>query len=184
MKIYTKSGDDGTTGLFGGRRVPKTHPRVAAYGAVDELNALVGAARAHPGSAGMDQRLQHIQGLLFCVGSDLATPPDVPARGHIPEMRPEWIETLEDDIDEMTAPLPPLTSFILPAGTPQAAALHVARAACRRSERRTLAARDAGEAINPDVLVFLNRLGDWLFTAARLANHEAGRHDEPWIPPL
>ena len=183
MKIYTRTGDEGTTGLFGGARVPKTHPRVAAYGAVDELNAVLGIAVAglSPTADGaLRSALSRIQARLFDVGADLATPPGTAAGTWLQRVPAEWSAELEADIDTMDAQLEPLQSFILPGGTLAAGQLHLARTVCRRAERDVLAARDAGEEISPALLVYLNRLSDWLFTAARLANRRAGVADTPW----
>ncbi len=192
MKIYTRTGDAGSTSLFGGRRVSKTHPRVAAYGAVDELNAVLGLATASVGADGgieapdddatkaLVSRLRAIQARLFDVGADLATPPDEATDAHVTRMHDAWVEELESEMDVMTATLPPLTSFILPGGVRLAAELHLARTVCRRAERKVIAAAEAGQEINEDVLRYLNRLSDWLFVAARHANGMAGVTDVPW----
>ncbi len=181
MKIYTRSGDGGETGLFGGQRVAKTHPRVVAYGAVDELNACLGLAVASCADDELAARLRQLQARLFDVGADLATPPGTGAGGWVARVPAAWATALEGEIDAMEAELVPLTTFILPGGTATAAALHLARTLCRRAERRVLAARDAGEDVSDPVAVYLNRLGDWLFVAARLANVRAGVADVPWV---
>src|SRR6185369_4924264 len=134
MKIYTRTGDAGQTGLFGGGRVAKDDPRVAAYGEVDELNASIGVARA-AGLGGLDPWCQDLQDQLFTVGAVLATPRGTKADAHIPHVREEWIATMESRIDELTATLTPQTHFILPGGTAGSAALHLARTVCRRAER-------------------------------------------------
>jgi cob(I)alamin adenosyltransferase len=180
MKIYTRSGDRGETALFGGERVSKSHPRVRAYGAVDELNAGLGLALAWCQDAALAASLRRIQARLLDMGADLATPPDVPAARHVTRVEAEWAAGLEAEIDAMESELPALTSFLLPGGTPAAAALHLARTVCRRAEREVVAAREAGEAIDEPVAVYLNRLSDWLFTAARLANARAGVAELSW----
>lgn len=180
MKVYTRSGDAGDTGLFGGRRVAKHHPRVEAYGTVDELNAVLGLAVTALAQGELRDRLLGIQARLFDLGADLATPEDGKAGAWLQRADASWAAALEDQIDAMEAHLAPLTSFILPGGSPAAAWLHLARTVCRRAERRAVEAQAAGEDLTPAALVYLNRLGDWLFTAARLANAQAGVADLPW----
>ncbi len=181
MKIYTKTGDGGETSLFGGGRVPKDDARVEAYGAVDELNAALGVVRALAPVPEIDAELARIQAELFAVGAELATPIDARARGTLPGVRGEWAEALERQMDRWDAELPPLTAFILPGGTPVAAALHVARSTCRRAERRTVTLAHL-TGIDPAVVVYLNRLSDFLFEAARAANLRAGVAETPWLP--
>lgn len=180
-RIYTKTGDAGETGLFGGRRVRKDDPRVCAYGAVDELNAVLGVARAAGTPASIDPVLERLQHYLFDLGSELATPPAAAAAagGHASHVTAAWVEALEREIDRFDDALPPLRVFILPGGTPAAAALHHARTVARRAERKivSLAAR---EPVNPDLLKFVNRLSDLLFVLARATNHAAGRPDVEW----
>ncbi len=182
-KIYTRTGDSGETGLFGGKRVPKDDLRVSAYGTVDELNAMLGAARAADPGAEIDAVLERLQHHLLDLGAELATPPTAApsATSHARHVMPEWVTGLERDIDRFEAALPPLRQFILPGGTPAAAALHLARTVARRAERRivTLAAR---EPVNPDVLKYVNRLSDLLFVLARAANQAAGHPDVLWMP--
>ncbi len=178
MKIYTKSGDGGHTSLFGGGRVPKTHPRVAAYGAVDELNSLIGVARAEAISERGDSLLAQAQSQLFQLGADLATPQEASVNW-ISRISAEDIAWLEATIDEMTAELPALKNFILPGGTKAAANLQLARAVCRRAER-LLVALSAEEAIGEHPLAYLNRLSDWLFTLARYENMRAGEPETKW----
>ncbi|HZZ85462.1 MAG TPA: cob(I)yrinic acid a,c-diamide adenosyltransferase [Anaeromyxobacteraceae bacterium] len=184
MKIYTKTGDAGETGLFGGPRVGKDDPRVEAYGAVDELNAALGAARATSAGADLelDRLLGAVQHRLFTVGAELATPAGAKAHRVVPAVDPEWAAELERSIDALERELPALRQFILPGGAPFAAALHLARCICRRAERRAVAL-SRREQVEPAVLVYLNRLSDWLFVAARAANHRAGAAEEPWSPP-
>lgn len=181
MKIYTKTGDGGDTGLFGGGRVGKEDPRVEAYGQVDELNAALGLARAE-GLGAMDPLAQALQDQLFTLGSVLATPAGSKAAKHIPVMQPEWVTAMEQAIDGFDAELKPLTTFILPGGTKAAAALHLARTVCRRTERRVIPLVRADKC-GTDVVVYLNRLSDLLFTMARVANHRAGVADTPWTAP-
>ena len=181
MKIYTKTGDAGETGLFGGPRVPKDDARVEAYGAVDELNAAVGVARARGGEAELDALLAAVQDQLFTVGAELATAPGAKARASVPDVSPQWSAALEAAIDRFEDELPPLRHFVLPGGGALAADLHVARAACRRAERRVVALH-RHEPVEPEVLVFLNRLSDFLFVAARVANHRARVPETVWDP--
>ncbi len=177
MKIYTKTGDDGTTALFSGGRVSKTHLRVDSYGTVDELNSVLGVVRAHQPHS--DDWLRHIQEQLFHLGADLATPLD--ARSDwVVRMDASKITWLEERIDEMTAALPPLTNFVLPGGTPAAAHLHVARTICRRAERLVVALAEH-EPVGDFVIVYLNRLSDCLFTLARWENMQAGMSEEKWV---
>ena len=181
MKIYTKTGDTGETGLFGGGRVRKDSVRVEAYGELDELNASLGMARALGPPAELDALLVRLQEQLFTVGAVLATPAGTKASSYIPPLKPEWVEEMEKAIDRFEEELAPMTHFILPGGSQAAAALHLARTVCRRAERRVVAAQREGEAA-PEVVVYINRLSDLLFVMARLANHRAGVEDVKWIP--
>ena len=178
MKIYTRRGDDGTTMLFAGGRVAKTHLRVAACGTLDEVSAQLGVARS-VGARNADC-LAQLQSLLLRMGAELATPPGAGservARSDAAQLR--WLEA---EIDRLDAELPPLRNFLLPGGTPAAAALHVARTVCRRAERLVVALRQE-EAIGPQLLPRLNRLSDLLFVLARHENHAAGRDEELWQP--
>lgn len=181
MKIYTKTGDDGATGLFGGDRVPKTDARVRAYGEVDELNAVLGLARsALPAGDGMADVLQSIQSELFDVGAELATTPSRAAKGDVPLIAEADVQRLERTIDAYEERLAPLASFILPGGSAAAAQLHVARTVCRRAERAVVALGGEGP-VRGEVLRYLNRLSDLLFVLAREANRAAGVDDVPWI---
>ena len=175
MSIVTKTGDRGTTGLFGGGRISKNSPRLHAYGTVDELNACIGVALASKEIAqeASDQLLR-IQNLLFRVGADLATPLAVNAK--VDRMAKEHVFQLEEWIHAWEAALPPQTSFILPGGSVASANLHLARTICRRAER-WIVALEREETINPAVRIFINRLSDYLFIAARAANHEKGIKD-------
>jgi cob(I)alamin adenosyltransferase len=192
-RIYTRTGDDGTTGLGTGERRPKFDSRVAAYGEVDETNCAIGFARlatAAPGEAGLagvDAMLKRIQNDLFDLGADLCVPASKAIDGRKPTRAPlrivaEQIDWLEAAIDELNADLAPLRSFVLPGGTPAAAALHQARAICRRAERAIVAlAASEGETVGAAALAYINRLSDFLFVAARFAN-EGGRRDILWTP--
>jgi cob(I)alamin adenosyltransferase len=181
VKIYTKTGDAGETGLFGGPRVRKSDHRVEAYGEVDELNAAIGAVRAQVEDPEIDRHLARVQDELFCVGAELATPHGAKARSAVPPVEARWTERLEAAIDAWDAELPPLRQFVLPGGTRTAAALHLARCICRRAERRVVAIAAEAE-IAPETLAYLNRLSDFLFVAARVANHRARCEEVRWDP--
>jgi cob(I)alamin adenosyltransferase len=179
MKIYTRTGDDGTTGLFGGQRRSKADLRVDAYGTVDEANAAIGAACAVGISPDMEEVLAEVQKDLFALGAELACAPGKESKLKLRLIQEVDAEELEAAIDGLGAALPLLRSFILPGGTPGAAALHVARCVVRRAERAVVLA-SAKEPIRKPVVVYLNRLSDLLFTFARLANQRAGLGDVPW----
>jgi cob(I)alamin adenosyltransferase len=181
VKIYTKTGDAGETGLFGGPRVRKSDPRVSAYGEVDELNAAIGVVRSGVEDPEIEAHLARLQEELFCVGAELATPHGARARSAIPPVDARWVTRLEAAMDAWETELPPLKNFVLPGGTRTAAALHLARCACRRAERHVVALAAEAE-VAPVVLAFLNRLSDFLFVAARIANHRAGRAEVLWEP--
>jgi cob(I)alamin adenosyltransferase len=180
MKIYTKTGDDGTTGLFGGGRVRKASLRVEAYGTVDELNATIGLARASTLDPDSEGVLARVQVDLFTLGAELACVPGKEAKLNMPLLANEDAARLEVAIDHAETFLPPLTSFVLPAGSAQAAALHLARTVCRRAERAVLALDDAEP--RGELVIYLNRLSDLLFVLARRANVEAKVADVPWVP--
>ncbi len=180
MKIYTKTGDDGTTGLFGGGRVKKASGRVDAYGTIDELNAALGVARATRLDEQTEDTLAHAQVDLFTLGAELACVPGKETKLAMPLLNDADVARLERDIDAVEAMLAPLQSFILPAGSPQAAALHLARTVCRRAERALLAMEDAHA--RRELVVYLNRLSDLLFVLARKANATARVADVPWVP--
>lgn len=181
MKIYTRTGDQGTTGLFGGGRVPKTHPRLAAYGTVDELNSVVGLARTLVLDEEIGSRLGALQHDLFALGAHLATPPPVGSRRRpeTPELPTSRVAEMERWMDEAEGELPPLREFILPGGCRGAAALHQARTVCRRAERETVALAET-EGPQEDVLRYLNRLSDLLFVLARLENARSGTPEVTW----
>jgi cob(I)alamin adenosyltransferase len=180
MKIYTKTGDDGSTGLIGGSRVHKSDPRIDCYGTVDELNAALGLAAVNiDPSIGLV--LLTVQNDLFIIGSHLAAPDGrIPSNSNWPSLDESIITRLEMQIDASEALLPPLRQFILPGGCETAARLHLARTVCRRAERR-LVEFSLDRPIPMMALTYLNRLSDWLFVHARLANHLAGVPDVPWI---
>jgi cob(I)alamin adenosyltransferase len=181
-RIYTKTGDSGDTGLGDGTRVAKDHPRVAAYGTVDELNAVLGVLLCQqPTAAGQRDLLRSIQNDLFDVGADLCLPaPPEEQPGKALRVRPDQVRRLEEAIDRLNEPLQPLRSFVLPGGTPAAAYCHLARTVCRRAEREVvLLGRQ--EKINPQVLIYLNRLSDLLFVLARVYN-DNGQADVLWVP--
>lgn len=178
-KIYTRTGDDGTTALGTTRRVPKDHPRIAATGDVDELNALLGHALAQGLTARLAQDLAPIQNQLFHLGSDLAFPQDDEKQIEVPRIEQRHIDALETIIDELNDQLGPLKNFILPGGSPGAAALHLARTVCRRAERHTVTLANQ-TAVNPLALTYLNRLSDALFVFARYENKEKGIDDPLW----
>lgn len=172
-KIYTRTGDDGTTGLVDGSRVSKADPRMAAIGDVDEANSVIGVARAALGPGALADTLTRIQNDLFDLGADLATPAGIEGALRIVPSQVTW---LEDRIDHLNAALDPLTSFVLPAGDAGAAALHLARAITRRAERASVAANATGQPC-----AYLNRLSDFLFVAARAVN-QSGAGDVLWVP--
>lgn len=183
-RIYTRTGDDGQTGLADGSRTSKADPRVDLYGDVDELNSAIGLAVSQltlPVVATLRQDLERIQAELFELGALLADPGRCERLEGAPAVE-LGIDgaTLEPVIDRLAEPLPALRAFILPGGEPAAAALHLARAVCRRAERKAVRRRGAGLAVPSGVIIYLNRLSDLLFTAARLANHAAGRDDVLW----
>ena len=181
MRIYTRTGDTGDTGLFGGGRVAKDDPRVDAYGEVDELNAVLGMARSIEVMPRIDEVLLPVQRDLFAIGALLATPDHAKMQQQLEKARidDDRIAQLERAIDEGEAELEPLRAFILPGGTPKSAALHVARTVCRRAERRVVhVARELS--LPPLVVVYLNRLSDLLFVLARVANRRAGAGEVTW----
>ena len=182
VKIYTRTGDEGETGLFGGPRVRKDAQRVEAYGAVDELNAVLGGAVAALDDGSLRAMLIEVQSTLFDLGGELATPAvrERAAAGQLaPQVPVDAIEQLERWIDELEEELEPLTQFILPGGAPAAASLHHARTVCRRAERRAVTLA-ASEEVSGEALRYLNRLSDFLFVAARAVNRRAGVDEPRW----
>jgi len=184
MKLYTKTGDGGQTGLYGADRVSKGHPRVEAYGTVDELNSLLGLARAHntrshKPDAAIDADLEYLQNALFDLGADLATREDSPYSKNIARIDAEDVSYIEGLIDRYQEGVPELKQFIHPGGTPAAASLHVARTVARRAERDVIRLMEV-EAVNPQAQVYLNRVSDLLFVVARASNVRAGIGEELW----
>lgn len=187
MKIYTKTGDQGTTSLFGGTRVPKHHIRIESYGTVDELNSHIGLIRDQEIALEHKKLLNHIQDRLFTVGAILATDPQKATlkngkeRLNIPKISNENITILETAIDKMSEALPEMTHFILPGGHQTVSFCHIARCVCRRAERQTSFLND-NEPVDTLVLIYLNRLSDYLFVLARKLSHELEAEEIKWIP--
>ena len=187
MKVYTKTGDKGTTALFGGDRVPKHHIRIESYGTVDELNSYIGLVRDQEIDAHYKQILVRVQDRLFTVGAILATPPEKEIlkngkpRLNIPKISESDIELLESEIDSMEETLPPMTHFVLPGGHTTVSYCHIARCVCRRAERLSVRL-DESEAIDPAVIKYLNRLSDYLFVLARKLSSDLLADEVKWIP--
>lgn len=179
MRIYTKTGDAGDTGLFGGTRVSKASLRVAAYGEVDELNSMIGWTRVAVSTPELDGLLNKIQNELFEVGAELGSTAERKEKGGVPIIEEPQVDALEKAIDTYEDGPPPLTSFVLPGGSESASRFHVARCVCRRAER-ALVALGAHETLRGELFRYLNRLSDLLFVLARYANHAAGVSDIPW----
>ena len=182
-KIYTRRGDDGSTGLFGGPRVRKDSLRVAAYGDIDELNSLLGVARCELTDPRVEDLARFVDGLqseLFNLGAELSTPDPAAAPKSVPRVGAGDIERLEREIDRLTAELPAMRFFIMPGGSRAAAALHVCRTVCRRAERIAVQLAEGGS-VAPAALAYLNRLSDLLFTLARAANLRLGVPEIPWV---
>jgi cob(I)alamin adenosyltransferase len=178
MKIYTKTGDKGQTSLIGGTRVPKHHIRIEAYGTVDELNSWIGILRSSMKDRHAIEVLAEIQDRLFTIGSLLAADP-ARSKMKLPELIPSDWELLEKEIDQMNESLPEMRSFILPGGTVLSAQCHVARCICRKAERRATALSET-DVIDEKIIIYLNRLSDYLFVFARKMNQESGMEDLPW----
>ncbi|MCL6522499.1 MAG: cob(I)yrinic acid a,c-diamide adenosyltransferase [Firmicutes bacterium] len=179
-RLYTRTGDGGETGLVDGSRVPKSSPRVEAYGSVDELNAALGVVLSEETGGQLAATLRRVQGELFVVGARLATPPGAGARGlRLPELPAEAVARLEAEIDRLEEGLEPLRHFILPGGGRSGALLHLARTVCRRAERAVVRLAES-EPVEPEIVRYLNRLSDYLFAAARAANRRDGRHEAAW----
>jgi cob(I)alamin adenosyltransferase len=178
-KVYTRSGDDGTTGLGTRKRVPKDSPRIEAYGTVDELNSAIGAAIAAGLDATLHRELVRIQNDLFHLGSDLCIPEEDKAQFKVPQIEQRHIDALEQLMDRLSEELSPLENFVLPGGSPGAAHLHVARTVCRRAERLVIAL-SRKETVGPFAIKYLNRLSDALFVMARYENARRGTPDLTW----
>lgn len=187
MKIYTKTGDKGTTALFGGSRVPKHHIRIESYGTVDELNSYIGLIRDQEVSPHTQEVLVKIQNELFTLGAMLATPPEKETlksgkeRLNIPKINQSSSEFLEQEIDTMNSELPPMTHFVLPGGHQTVSFCHVARCVCRRAERLVVALQEQ-ETVHSDILMYLNRLSDYLFVLARKLTQDLKAQEVKWIP--
>ncbi|MGC4037219.1 MAG: cob(I)yrinic acid a,c-diamide adenosyltransferase [Chitinophagaceae bacterium] len=179
-KIYTKTGDKGTTSLIGGTKVPKSHYRIEAYGTVDELNSYIGLCRDLITDEHSRSILLEIQDRLFTIGSSLACDPAKEPKMKIPDLKEEDISKLESEIDRMNEVLPPMKNFILPGGHPTVSHLHVARCICRRAERRCVELELQKEEVEPIVLKYLNRLSDYLFVLARYVTHLLKAEEIPW----
>ncbi len=177
MKIYTRTGDAGTTGLYGGGRISKSDQRLAVYGTVDELNAQLGVCRSAPAPADVDKLLERLQHELFALGAELSSPSGATA-GSLLIDEPD-VAALEQAIDHFETDLAPLKTFILPGGSPASSALHVARAVCRRAERKLVALNESVP-VRPTVLKYINRVSDLLFVLARYANHATAIADVLW----
>ncbi|MDE0041117.1 MAG: cob(I)yrinic acid a,c-diamide adenosyltransferase [Candidatus Poribacteria bacterium] len=182
MKIYTKTGDTGETGLFGGARIPKNSLRIDAIGTIDELNACIGTVRSQIADEAIDNLLHRIQNELFNIGADLATL-DSHAKSNQLRISEDFVGALENDIDRLENELAPLRNFILPGGSVAGSTLHLARTVCRRSERTVVMLADS-ESINPAILPYLNRLSDFLFVLARFVNSRLGQPEPLWESPL
>lgn len=187
MKIYTKTGDKGSTALFGGTRVPKHHIRIESYGTVDELNSHLGLIRDQNINADYKETLIHIQDRLFTVGAIMATDPEKAVlkngkeRLNIPKISEENITRLEHEMDTMDAALPPMTHFVLPGGHQTVSFCHIARCVCRRAERLATALNDI-EPVDTNCLIYLNRLSDYLFVLARKLSYDLQADEIKWIP--
>lgn len=182
MKIYTKTGDKGTTALIGGTRVPKSHIRIETYGTVDELNSWVGVIADHFTDDHSRNTLKEVQDRLFTIGSSLACDPHKEPRLKIPDLHNEDVTLLENEIDRMNETLEPMRAFILPGGAPASSFAHVARCVCRRAERLCVSMTEVGDEVEALVLQYLNRLSDYLFVLARYAAHLAGAEEIKWKP--
>ncbi len=180
MKIYTKTGDKGETSLLGGKRVRKSDMRIEAYGTIDELNSYIGLLSDQEACATFRDFIRRIQQELFTIGSLLAADPEKTAI-KLPKLSQSNIQELESSIDQLEQELPPLKNFILPGGHPASSTAHVARCICRRSERRVVEMNEEIP-VNPDILVYLNRLSDWLFVFSRYLLQLTGNQEIPWVP--
>jgi len=181
-RIYTKTGDKGTTSLIGGTKVPKSHLRIEAYGTVDELNSYLGYCRDIISDDATKAALLEIQDRLFTIGSSLACDPIKEPKMRIPDLRAGDIEFVEKEIDRMDSQLPPMRSFVLPGGHPSVSQLHIARCVCRRAERSCVRLELESLEVEPMILQYLNRLSDYLFILARFTAMQLGADELPWKP--
>ena len=182
MKIYTKTGDKGTTSLIGGTKVPKSHLRIEVYGTVDELNSYIGLCKDLLQDNNTMAILQEIQDRLFTLGAALACDPEKETKMKIPDLKETDIELLENEIDRMDGKLPEMKNFILPGGNPVLSHLHIARCICRRAERCCVRLELESHEVEPIIIKYLNRLSDYLFVLSRYAGHEMGVEEIPWRP--
>ncbi len=182
FKIYTRTGDGGNTGLIGGTKVPKNDLRIETYGTVDELNSWMGMIRDQMADAALKEELKYIQDRLFTIGSLLATDHSKNPKMELPDLHESDVQLLEKRIDEMTAQLPEMKSFILPGGHATVSSIHIARCVCRRAERHAVALQQYGVPVETLVIQYLNRLSDYLFTLARYAGMLLGAAEIPWKP--
>lgn len=182
LKIYTKTGDQGTTSLIGGTKVPKSHRRIEAYGTVDELNSFTGLCIDHLSAAGIVHVLREVQDRLFTIGSSLACDPDKETKLKIPDLKEQDIVLLETEMDKMDEVLPPMKSFILPGGHLAVSSLHITRCVCRRAERCCVKMQKKGDEVPDLIIKYLNRLSDYLFVLSRFAAHQLHAEEIPWRP--
>ena len=182
FKIYTKTGDKGTTSLIGGTKVSKSHLRIEAYGTVDELNSYTGLCRDIFDDTTSQHTLKEIQDRLFTIGSSLACDPEKEPKMQIPDLKEQDVELLEKEIDRMNEVLPEMKNFILRGGHPAVSHLHIARCVCRRAERNTVRLKEVGSPVETIVIQYLNRLSDYLFVLSRYAAYKLGAEEIPWKP--
>jgi cob(I)alamin adenosyltransferase len=180
FKIYTKTGDKGTTSLIGGTKVPKSHLRIEAYGTVDELNSYIGLCKDLITDENGRQVLQEVQDRLFTIGSSLACDPVKEPKMQMPDLKEEDVTLLEKEIDKMNDVLPPMKNFILPGGHPTVSHIHIARCVCRRAERCCVRLELESTEVEPVIIKYINRLSDYLFVLARYAAHQLGSGEIPW----
>ena len=184
FKIYTKTGDKGATSLIGGTKVPKNDIRIETYGTVDELNSWIGLVNDQLSDDEFKNDLKEIQDRLFTIGSSLATDAEKESKMKLPDLHQSDIQLLEQRIDEMTAALPPMKSFILPGGHTTVSSIHITRCVCRRAERLAVAMQQGDMFVDEKIIQYLNRLSDYLFTLARYAAQKLGAEEIPWKPRL
>jgi cob(I)alamin adenosyltransferase len=182
IKIYTKTGDKGTTSLIGGTKVPKSHLRIEAYGTVDELNSWIGFVNDQIDHKKTKALLKEIQDRLFTIGSSLACDPDKETKLKIPDLKETDVTLLEEEMDKMNAKLPEMKSFILPGGHPAVSAIHITRCVCRRAERLCVLLQQNNMFVDPLIIKYLNRLSDYLFVLARFIGYQLRVKEIPWKP--
>lgn len=182
IKIYTKTGDQGTTSLIGGTKVSKSHLRIESYGTIDELNSWIGFINDHVKKKKVQKILAEIQDRLFTIGSSLACDPDKETKLKIPDLKESDVTLLEEEIDKMNAKLPEMKSFILPGGHPTVSAIHITRCVCRRAERQCVLLRQNNMFVEPLIIKYLNRLSDYLFVLSRFIGHQLQVKEIPWKP--